>query len=146
VHPGTTTDEKEGPMTQTIFPTLRYRDADRAIEWLGRAFGFTEQAVYRNGEGIVEHAQLELRGSLIMLGQLRPDEATGGSRPEPPVSTRGIYVVVEDADAHHARAAAAGAEILRPLTDQDYGSREYQARDCEGNTWSFGTYDPLAPS
>ncbi|THA80732.1 glyoxalase, partial [Streptomyces sp. A0592] len=27
-------------------------------------------------------------------------------------------------------------------TDQDYGSRDYMARDGEGNIWSFGTYAP----
>jgi uncharacterized glyoxalase superfamily protein PhnB len=51
-------------------------------------------------------------------------------------------VVVEDADAHFAHAQAAGAEIVRGLTDQDYGSRDYSARDPEGNLWSFGTYRP----
>jgi uncharacterized glyoxalase superfamily protein PhnB len=33
---------------------------------------------------------------------------------------------------------------VRPLTGEGYGSREYSARDLEGNLWSFGTYDPLA--
>jgi uncharacterized glyoxalase superfamily protein PhnB len=51
-------------------------------------------------------------------------------------------VVVEDPDAHHARAKAAGADVIRELEDQDYGSRDYSARDFEGNTWSFGTYNP----
>lgn len=41
-------------------------------------------------------------------------------------------------------ARAAGAEILRELVDQPYGSREYAALDTEGNHWSFGTYDPYA--
>lgn len=131
-------------MTQRIFPVLRYRDANRAIEWLGRAFGFTENAVYRDGDGAVEHAQLEVGGSLIMLGQIRPDDWQGGASPDPRASVLGIYVVVDDVDAHHDRAAAAGAEILRPVEDQDYGSRDYQARDCEGNAWSFGTYDPFS--
>ena len=40
-------------------------------------------------------------------------------------------------------AKAAGAEITRELQDMDYGSREFSARDPEGNVWSFGTYDPL---
>ena len=31
---------------------------------------------------------------------------------------------------------------VRDLADQPYGSREYGARDLEGNGWSFGTYDP----
>jgi uncharacterized glyoxalase superfamily protein PhnB len=32
-------------------------------------------------------------------------------------------------------------EVVRELTDQDYGSRGYAVRDLEGNHWSFGTYD-----
>jgi uncharacterized glyoxalase superfamily protein PhnB len=40
---------------------------------------------------------------------------------------------------------AAGAEVVMPLTDQDYGSRDYTARDPEGNLWSFGTYLPRIP-
>jgi uncharacterized glyoxalase superfamily protein PhnB len=56
----------------------------------------------------------------------------------------GIYVVVEDADAHCARARAAGAEIVDDVHDTDYGSRDYSARDPEGNMWYFGTYQPFA--
>jgi uncharacterized glyoxalase superfamily protein PhnB len=51
-------------------------------------------------------------------------------------------VYVPDTDAHYARARAAGAEIVRELADTPYGSREYSARDVEGNLWSFGTYYP----
>jgi len=40
-----------------IFPALRYRDAPAAIEWLGRAFGFEEKAVYRGEEGSIQHAE-----------------------------------------------------------------------------------------
>jgi uncharacterized glyoxalase superfamily protein PhnB len=32
----------------------------------------------------------------------------------------------------------------RDVVDEDYGSREYSARDLEGNRWSFGTYDPYS--
>lgn len=53
-----------------------------------------------------------------------------------------LYVVVKDADAHCARARAAGAEILEAPLDRDYGSREYVARDPGGHLWDFGTYDP----
>ncbi len=47
-----------------------------------------------------------------------------------------------DVDAYYARAQAAGALIVRPLADTDYGSREYSARDIEEHLWSFGTYRP----
>ena len=56
----------------------------------------------------------------------------------------GVYVAVEDVDAHHRRAVEHGVEILMPPTDQDYGSRDYMARDVGGNVWSFGTYAPVA--
>jgi uncharacterized glyoxalase superfamily protein PhnB len=51
------------------------------------------------------------------------------------------YIALDDVDAHHARARQEGAEVGE-LIDQDYGSREYIAKDPEGNTWSFGTYRP----
>jgi uncharacterized glyoxalase superfamily protein PhnB len=127
----------------TIFPALRYRDADAALAWLKEAFGFSEQAVHRDADGRPAHVELRLGAGLVMFGQYRDDGWLGGARPDPLASTLSIYVVVEDPDAHHARALAAGARIVRELTDESYGSREYSARDLEGNLWSFGTYDPL---
>ncbi|MCW2883267.1 MAG: hypothetical protein QOE54_5228 [Streptosporangiaceae bacterium] len=125
-----------------IFPAMRYRDADAAVTWLAEVFGFEEKAVHRDEDGVVAHAEMRLGAGLIMFGQHRPDNWFGSGKPDPLTSTIGLYVVVPDPDAHHARAVAAGAEIVRGLKDQDYGSREYSARDLEGNLWSFGTYDP----
>lgn len=129
-----------------IFPTLRYRDALAMIEWLERAFGFGRHVVYEDGEGGVAHAQLALGSAMIMLGSARDDQY--GCYVGPPDAaarqSHGIYVVVEDVDAHHARAVAAGAEVVMPLTDQPYGSRDYSCRDPEGYVWSFGTYWPKA--
>jgi uncharacterized glyoxalase superfamily protein PhnB len=129
---------------QTIYPSLRYRDARRAIDWLGEAFGFERVNVYDDDTGVVQHAELRLGESLIMFGQVR--DAAPGEYGEiaPPPGSSALYAVVSDPDAHHERAKAAGAEIVRPLGDQDYGSREYTARDLDGNIWTFGTYDPTA--
>jgi uncharacterized glyoxalase superfamily protein PhnB len=130
---------------QNIFPALRYRDANAAIAWLGDAFGCSEHAVHRDGDGAVAHAELRLGAGLIMVGEYNADGWLGGSPPDAAASTVSLYVVVEDPDAHHARAVAAGARIVRDLVDLPYGSREYSARDPEGNLWSFGTYDPNRP-
>jgi uncharacterized glyoxalase superfamily protein PhnB len=129
---------------QIFFPVIRYRDPDAAIGWLGRAFGLAERVVYRDDSGKVMHAELELGSGMIMLGQAAASGWMGGSAPEPLASTVSLYAVIEDPDAHHDRAVAAGATIVRELTDQSYGSREYSARDLEGNLWSFGTYSPDA--
>jgi uncharacterized glyoxalase superfamily protein PhnB len=125
-----------------IFPALRYRDGQAALDWLKRAFGFQEKAVHRGEDGTIQHAELLLGDGLIMFGQYSEEGWMGGQPPNPLASTVSIYAAVDDPDAHHHRAKAAGARIVRELVDQPYGSREYSARDLEGNLWSFGTYNP----
>lgn len=129
----------------TIIPTLRYRDAAAAIEWLCRAFDFAEHLVVPGEHGTVEHAQLVHGNGMVMLGSAR-DDAFGAlqappSSPDTPV-TQSAYVIVADVDAHHERAVAAGATIVMAPEDQDYGGRFYACRDPEGNLWNFGSYDP----
>jgi uncharacterized glyoxalase superfamily protein PhnB len=130
-------------MSQSIYPALRYRDAQDATRFLVDAFGFERVNVYEDG-GVIQHAELRLGESLIMFGQARESQAGEYSEIAPPPGQTALYAVVADPDAHHDRAKAAGAEIVRPLRDQDYGSREYTARDVDGNIWTFGTYDPAA--
>jgi len=130
--------------TQTFHPVLRYRDARAAIAWLERAFGFQPKAVHDGDDGAVAHAELTFRGGWIMLGTARDPSAGGYDAVAQPPGTASVYVVVDDPDALHDRVVAAGGEIVMPLTDQDYGSRDFTARDPEGNLWSFGTYDPSA--
>jgi uncharacterized glyoxalase superfamily protein PhnB len=121
----------------TVIPSLRYKDARRAIEWLEEAFGFKRGMVVDGEDGTVAHAELTYGpDGMVMLGTDRDDPY--GSH----AGQGWMYVVVEDADAHYARAKAAGAEIVRELEDQEYGSRDYSALDFEGNMWSFGTYRP----
>jgi uncharacterized glyoxalase superfamily protein PhnB len=120
-----------------VWPTLRARDARALIRFLVDAFGFEETVVYGEGNN-VEHAQLSWPlGGGIMLGSARatPDDPW----PVQPGST-GCYVVTDNPDELHARAVAAGAEIIDPPHETDYGSRDFAARDPEGNRWSFGTY------
>jgi uncharacterized glyoxalase superfamily protein PhnB len=119
-----------------IIPTLKYKDAKAAIDFLDRAFGFERHAVHE-ADGVVGHAELRFGDGVVMLG------TAGHGDPQFETSHSSIYVVVEDPDALYDRAKAAGAEITRELQDMDYGSREFSARDPEGNAWSFGTYDPL---
>jgi uncharacterized glyoxalase superfamily protein PhnB len=122
----------------TIFPTLKYDDAHAAIEFLTTALGFERHAVHETDDGKVAHAELSHGDGMVMLG-------SRGTEPERYDSGRAvIYVVVEDPDALHDRAKAAGAEIVAELSDQDYGSRDFAAADPEGNVWSFGTYNPTA--
>ncbi len=129
-------------MRPNIFPALRYRDPERALDFLKRAFGCEEKEIHRDDSGTIRHAELRLGAGILMFGQWDESGWMGGEPPRPLAGTVSIYVVVSEPDQHFAAAQAAGAKIVRELSDMDYGSREYSARDLEGNLWSFGTYDP----
>jgi uncharacterized glyoxalase superfamily protein PhnB len=124
----------------TIFPILQYSDAQAAIDFLERAFGFERGQVHADDEGRVAHAELRRGDDVLMLSTHRPDSEYGAFGPKP--GSTGVYVATDDVDALHDRARDAGAEIVMGLTDTDYGSRDFSARDPEGNVWSFGTYTP----
>jgi uncharacterized glyoxalase superfamily protein PhnB len=125
----------------TIYPALRYHDARLAIDWLVEAFGFAEKEVHADDHGVIVHAELSGFGGIVMLGT-EPDG--GDPRWGNHAGQAWLYLSTEDPDALHDRARAAGAEIVKALADTDYGSRDFSARDLEGNIWSFGTYAPAA--
>ncbi|MGE0022225.1 MAG: VOC family protein [Hyphomicrobium sp.] len=136
------------PRGSALVSCLGYKDADAAVAWLCRAFGFKEHAVYRDEVGKVVHAELTFGRGMVMLG---PDQ--GGefgkqfmTLPERAGArcTQIVCIIVDDVDAHHDRAKAAGAEIVMAPKDQIYGGRSYAARDPEGHVWSIGSYDPWA--
>ena len=121
------------------------RSAPAALEWLCKAFGFEKHLVIPGENGIIAHAQLTFGNGMIMLGSVKED-AFGCLMKQPDeiggAETRRAYIIVADADAHYARAKAAGAEIVIEIKDEDYGGRGYTCRDPEGHIWNFGTYNP----
>jgi uncharacterized glyoxalase superfamily protein PhnB len=123
---------------QGIYPVLRYDDAHAAMDFLERAFGFERREVHEGENGGVVHAEMRAGDDVVMLGSSGEGD---------PVFNQGIgrtivYLVVDDPDGLHDRAKGAGADVVLPPTDQDYGSRDFAVRDLEGNIWSFGTYRP----
>jgi len=129
----------------TIIPGLRYRNAPAAIDWLCNAFGFEKNLVVPGDNNTIAHAQLTFGSGMIMLGSVRegddrfalqqPDQISGAETQFP-------YTIVEDCDAHYARAKAAGAQITVDIHDEGHGSRGYACRDVEGHLWYFGSYNP----
>ncbi len=93
-----------------IIPTLKYKDAVTAIEWLNRAFGFERHLVVPGASDCIAHAQLKLGTDMIMLSSVGDTHfdtlqttpgAVGG------VGTQSAYIVISDIDAHCQRAAEA---------------------------------------
>lgn len=134
-------------MASTVIPGLRYRDAKRAVDWLQETFGFKPHLVVEGEGDRIEHAQFAYGPGMIMFGSGGDTEYDDlvTTVPDGGLPTMALYVVVDDVDAHAEQAKNAGAEIVLPPQDQDYGGRVYTCKDFEGNLWSFGDYDPWEP-
>ena len=134
-------------MVQRIVPMIAYEDTAAAIDWLTGAFGFTEHGRrYVMDDGTIGHAELELDGETVMLATPSADyespkrhrETCDAARRwlDNPWVVDGVLVLVDDLEAHHAAAIAAGANVIRPPEDGPAG-RLYTAEDLEGHRWMF---------
>ena len=119
-----------------IIPYIFYRDVPAALEWLARAFGFKEEMRTGTPSGGM-HGEMSLDGQRIMMGQGARQWGMVSPR-EAGTATMGVFIYLDDVDAHHARAQAPGAEIERAPHDESYG-RTYTARDLDGHPWFFTT-------
>jgi uncharacterized glyoxalase superfamily protein PhnB len=135
-------------MPQRITPFIGYEDAAQAIAWLERVFGFVEDRSARHEQnGTIGHAELELDGATIYLStpsgyvnprRMREESEIARRAYDNPWVIDGLFVEVDDVDAHYERARAAGATILREPEDPGIGHRIYSAEDPEGHRWMFG--------
>lgn len=121
---------------QRIVPMLSYADAEAAIAFLCRAFGFRERYRLAMPDGRVGHAELELAGNLVYVAATFPELGLVSPRDLPAVHCQ-LSVWIDDVDAHCAAAREAGATIVAMPEDQFYGERIYRATDPEGNRWIF---------
>lgn len=126
--------------------SLFYENAAAAIDWLCRAFGFEVQLKVEGEGGRIEHSELTYGEALVMVGDVGGPEPWHALMASPGSvggkNTRVLCIVVDDADAHCARARAVGARIFREPGENDYGDeypidRTYGAIDPGGHMWFF---------
>ena len=129
----------QNPPEGRIVPMLVYDDAPGAIEFLQKAFGFEEQYRLDMPDGRIGHAELRLGDGVVTLASTYRELGLSAAKDLPALHCQ-LLVYVDDVDAHHARAFAAGATILGEPADQDYGDRNYRAIDPEGQRWIFATH------
>ncbi|NYE71557.1 VOC family protein [Microlunatus parietis] len=137
----------------TFSPMLAYENAGAAIAFLTEAFGFTETMRLVGDDGRIGHAELSYGNGKIMLvdfdrgyqGPRHHAETCAAARQwlDNPYVVNGVYVVVEDVEAHFKRAEAAGATMLSGI-EEGVPGKLYRAADPEGQRWMFN--QPPAPS
>jgi len=131
---------------QTVFPMIAYENAAAAMDWLVRAFGFSERRRMTDKQGRVVHGELELSGNMVMVASPTPDYRSPKSHGESCAQARqwlaapwvidGVMVFVDDVDAHFRRAGGQGAAMLSGIEDGGPG-RLYRVADLEGHRWMF---------
>ncbi|HEU0052586.1 MAG TPA: VOC family protein [Longimicrobium sp.] len=121
-----------------IIPVLVYEDIPAAHDFLVDAFGFEAGGVHSDGEGRPVHGEVSAGDLVIWLHRVTAEHGMASPRGFPAAASQ-LVVMVDDVDAHFARARAAGAVIDREPEDMPYAQREYSARDPEGHRWSFAT-------
>jgi uncharacterized glyoxalase superfamily protein PhnB len=133
-------------LTVSVF----YDDPRAAIDWLCNAFGFEVRLKVEGEDGSIVHSEIVFGEALVMVGGSgRADPGREGYQKQQRspkgldgANTAALCLFVDDADAHCARARAAGADIFREPETSDYGEdywsdRSYGARDPEGHQWWF---------
>ncbi|NND77808.1 MAG: glyoxalase [Flavobacteriales bacterium] len=128
-----------------IIPTMRYKNARKAIDWLCNAFGFEKHLIVEGENNTIAHAQLTFGNAMIMLSSeneneygklVKTTESLNGNNTQAP------YIVVDKIDEHYQKAVLAGANILIEIRDEEYGGQGYTCKDIEEYIWNFGSYDP----
>lgn len=125
----------------SVYPCLTYNDAEAAIKWLCRVFGFTKRLVVPDETGGVLHSELSLGSAVILVGSPRVE-----NKRVSPLELAGLHqmlsLYVPDPDGHHDCAVAEGAEVVQALENTHFGARGYGVRDPEGHCWHFSSYIP----
>ena len=125
-----------------VTPTLVVKDAKRALEFYGKAFGAETIMSMPDPKGRVMHAEVRIGDSMIfvtdeipeMAPNLKAPASTGGN------STGSIFLYMPDADATFKRAIDAGASVVMPVTDMFWGDRMGKVADPFGHQWGIATH------
>jgi PhnB protein len=117
-------------MTQNLAPWLSVDDGPRALEWYGEAFGAVERHRLEDDRGRVVVARLAIGESELWFGEDAESGASGG-----PIR---LILTVEDPESVFARAVAAGATEVNPVSEE-HGWRVGRLADPFGHHWEVGT-------
>lgn len=110
----------------TVTPWIISHDTARLLDFVTRAFDATELGRMQNDEGLIEHAEVRIGDSVIMMFD---------GRPEWPDTPAFLRLYVDDGDRVYDQAMAAGASTVTEMTELFWGDRVGRVRDPLGNVW-----------
>ena len=114
---------------QGIVPYLYYDDAEAAMDWYTRVFGFEEIGRWANESGRIQNAEMRVGNTELWLDG-------SGRRKDTDERPTWIGIWVDDVDAVHRKVQEAGIECEAPV-DRDFGVRMLNVQDGMGYLWGF---------
>jgi uncharacterized glyoxalase superfamily protein PhnB len=114
----------------TVTPWIISPDTARLIDYVTAAFGAEELFRLTGENGAIEHAEARIGDAIVMMFDSRPDW---------PPTPAFLRLFVDDADAVHRRAVAAGGTSVTEVTHLHFGDRVGRVRDPLGNLWWIHT-------
>jgi PhnB protein len=135
--------KKIDPLNKKLYgavsTVLTVSDVKAAAAFYQKAFGFTKRGIMDGPDGKAMHAELNLRGTTLMLG---PEMPQMGSRSAKTIgaSPASLYVLTENVDKTVAKAVKLGATSKGPVMDMFWGDRCGTVVDPEGYTWMIATH------
>jgi PhnB protein len=119
------------PGYHSVNPYIVVAGAARLIDFLYEVFGGLEQGRARRDDGAIEHADVLIGDSLVMISE---------ASPEYPARPCVHFVYVDDVDRTHRRAVELGARSILAPTDQRWGDRVGGVVDPFDNRWWIATH------
>jgi len=113
----------------TVTPYLVVSGVAKLIEFVKQAFGAKEVFLSKRADGSVQHAEVKIGDSIVMMGESAEKQFPGM-----------LHLYLEDVDAVYQRAMGAGAKSLREPADQPFGDRMGGVEDEFGNQWWIATH------
>ena len=120
-----------------VFPYLRVKNTQQAIDFYRRAFGAEELFRLVEPSGRIGHAEIKIGSTVLMLSDEYPESGIVGPKTIGGTSFC-IHLHVDNADEWIKRAVREGATLIRPASDAFYGERSGTIRDPEGHEWLLG--------
>jgi catechol 2,3-dioxygenase-like lactoylglutathione lyase family enzyme len=118
---------EQRPMMIGAATVFTVRDIAKSIKHYRDLLGFTATFQYGNPTFYACLCRDEVALHLLSAHETKRLPGNGG-----------ICVFVKDVDAVHAELAARGATVVKPPQNYDYGMRDFDVVDLDGNQLTFG--------
>lgn len=125
------------PTYPTVCPYVMSEEPETLAAFLTRVFDATPVSrPLLRPDGSVRHVAMRIGDSVVMIGGVGPGEGAPSF----------VHVYVDDPDATHAKAVAAGASVVRDVRDEEYGDRAGGVRGPGGDIWWIASFrEQVAP-